>query len=182
MHPLIPTDFTPDALKTASQQRRSATVNAFRTKPMTYPWPPMLFGLCAATALLLEMRFPLPLADDGGLAARLAGLLLVMLAITVDLWAIKTLLDRRTSVLPHHSTRFLVTCGPFGLTRNPIYLGYTVILAGIGLLDANVWCFLMAMLFVAATSLYAVPQEELHLLSRFGVEFERYSQRTARWI
>ncbi|SIQ12898.1 Protein-S-isoprenylcysteine O-methyltransferase Ste14 [Rhizobium sp. RU20A] len=157
-------------------------MNAFRTRPMTYPWPPMLFGLSAATALLLDMRMPLPLADDGGLPARLAGFCLIGVAILIDLWAIKTLMERKTAVLPHHCTRHLVTCGPFGLTRNPIYLGYTGLLAGIGLIEANVWCFVVAIIFVAVTSHYAIRQEEQHLLSRFGIDYERYARATTRWI
>ncbi|WP_377289260.1 methyltransferase family protein [Rhizobium sp. SG2393] len=157
-------------------------MNAFRTKPMTYPWPPLLFGLSAATALMLDMRYPLPVADTGGLLARAIGFTLVVSAIAMDLWAIKTLIERKTAVLPHHCTRHLVTCGPFALTRNPIYLGYTLLLAGVGLIDGNAWCFVMAILFVALTSLYAIHQEEQHLLSRFGIDFERYSRRTARWI
>ncbi len=39
-----------------------------------------------------------------------------------------------------------------------------------------------AMVAAAITSIIAIKREELHLLSRFGVDFERYCNGTARWI
>ncbi|HXV29307.1 MAG TPA: isoprenylcysteine carboxylmethyltransferase family protein, partial [Sinorhizobium sp.] len=67
-------------------------------------------------------------------------------------------------------------------TRNPIYLGYTLVMVGIGLMTLNPWFFVMATVAVALTTLVAVRNEERHLLSRFGFEFERYCRHTARWI
>jgi protein-S-isoprenylcysteine O-methyltransferase Ste14 len=94
----------------------------------------------------------------------------------------KTLIERHTAVLPHRRSSHLVTCGPFRLTRNPIYLGYTIMMVGCGLITLNPWFFIMASLAVALTTAFAVRNEELHLLSRFGFEFERYCRTTSRWI
>ena len=106
----------------------------------------------------------------------------VLIALFLDIWAMKTLIERHTAVLPHRGSSHLVTCGPFRFTRNPIYLGYTIMMVGFGLITLNPWFFILASASVALTTAFAIRNEELHLLSRFGFEFERYCRATSRWI
>ncbi len=72
----------------------------------------------------------------------------------------KTLIERHTAVLPHRRSSHLVTCGPFRLTRNPIYLGYTIMMVGCGLITLNPWFFITASLAVALTTAFAVRKED----------------------
>jgi protein-S-isoprenylcysteine O-methyltransferase Ste14 len=157
-------------------------MNAYRAKPLSFPWPPLIYGSAVLFALVLAQFFPIPVAHGRGWFPWLLGSALVILAVFLDLWAVKSLLDRRTAVLPHRSATCLVTCGPFRFTRNPIYLGYTLLMIGIGLVTVNPWFFIAAIGAVALTTLVAIRKEERHLLSRFGFEFERYCRHTARWI
>ena len=46
----------------------------------------------------------------------------------------RTMSRHRTTILPHRGSAHLVTDGPFSFTRNPIYLGNTMLTLGIGLL------------------------------------------------
>ena len=110
------------------------------------------------------------------------GGLFVVAAVVLDVWAMRTLLDCHTTILPNRCSTYLVTSGPYRFTRNPIYLGYTLTTAGIGLALLNPWCIVTAIVAAAVTSLVAIRREELHLLSRFGIDFERYCNGTARWI
>jgi protein-S-isoprenylcysteine O-methyltransferase Ste14 len=157
-------------------------MNAYRAKPLSFPWPPLLYGTAALIALVLIRVYPIPVAHGHGWVPRLSGGVLILLAISIDLWAVKTLIERSTAVLPHRCATCLVTGGPFRFTRNPIYLGYTLVMIGVGLMTLNPWFFIMAIVAVALTTLFAIRNEERHLLSRFGFEFERYCRHTARWI
>ncbi|MCA1366120.1 isoprenylcysteine carboxylmethyltransferase family protein [Bradyrhizobium sp. BRP14] len=157
-------------------------MNAYRAKPLNFPWPPLIYGAAVLIALVLARFVPIPVAQGHGWFPWLAGAALIVLAISLDLWAVKSLLDRRTAVLPHRCATCLVTCGPFRFTRNPIYLGYTLLMIGLGLVTVNPWFFIAAIGAVALTTLFAIRKEERHLLSRFGFEFERYCRHTARWI
>lgn len=157
-------------------------MNAYRMKPLAFPWPPFIYGAAIAAAFLLQAYFPLAVAETNIWIARAAGGLLIATAIVLDVWAMRTLLDCHTTILPNRCSTHLVTSGPYRLTRNPIYLGYTLATAGIGLAVLNPWCILTAMVATGATSIFAVRREELHLLSRFGIDFERYCNGTARWI
>ena len=110
------------------------------------------------------------------------GALLVAVALFLDLWAIKTLVEYRTTVMPHRGAQRLVTSGPFRYSRNPIYLGYTLITLAIGFLTGNAWFFVAAIGAAIVTTVIAIRKEEMHLLARFGIDFEHYCQRTRRWL
>ena len=157
-------------------------MNAYRMKPLAFPWPPLIYCAAIAAALLLQAYFPLSVAETNIWIARLAGGLLILAAIVLDVWAMRTLMDCHTTILPNRCSTHLVTSGPYRFTRNPIYLGYTLATAGIGLVMLNPWCIVTAMIAAVLTSIVAIKREELHLLSRFGIDFERYCNGTTRWI
>ncbi len=157
-------------------------MNAYRAKPLTYPWPPLLYVAAILGAVVLGRWVPMSVVHSHGWVPWLAGFVLIALAVFLDIWAMKTLIERGTAVLPHRRSSYLVTCGPFRFTRNPIYLGYTIMMVGLGLITVNPWFFIMASASVAVTTAFAIRNEELHLLSRFGFEFERYCRATSRWI
>lgn len=90
----------------------------------------------------------------------------------------------RTTVNPLAPERAsaLVTGGIYRFTRNPMYLGMLLVLAGwaVWLGNAAAWLGLpvsMALL----TRLQILPEERI-LAERFGDEFRRYAQRVRRWI
>ncbi|OBZ96389.1 isoprenylcysteine carboxyl methyltransferase [Pararhizobium polonicum] len=157
-------------------------MNAYRARPLTYPWPPLLYVAAILGAVALGRVQPISVSHSHGWVPWLAGAVLIVVAVFMDVWAVKTLIERRTAVLPHRCSSHLVTCGPFRYTRNPIYLGYTIMTVGFGLITLNPWFFIMASASVAVTTAFAVRNEERHLLSRFGFEFERYCRATSRWI
>ncbi|MFS8035574.1 methyltransferase family protein [Xanthobacter sp. AM11] len=151
--------------------------------PNRLPWPPLLYGggLIAALVLgaLAPSFWPGLLA---GPAVRAGGALVAGLGISLDLWAIVTLHRARTNILPHRPADRLVTHGPFALTRNPIYLGNTLLLLGLGLALANGWLVAAAPLAALATDRLAAQREERHLAAKFGPQFAAYAARVPRWI
>ncbi|MBK5571348.1 isoprenylcysteine carboxylmethyltransferase family protein [Ensifer sp. 2YAB10] len=157
-------------------------MNAYRAKPLNFPWPALLYGVATLAALVLARYSPIPVSHGHSWFPWISGGTLIVAAIWLDLWAVKTLLDRHTAVMPYRSATCLVTYGPFRFTRNPIYLGYTLMMVGFGLATLNPWFFITAIAAVMLTTLFAIRNEERHLLSRFGFEFERYCRHTSRWI
>jgi 1-acyl-sn-glycerol-3-phosphate acyltransferase len=75
----------------------------------------------------------------------------------------------------------LVTGGPYGLVRHPIYLGFDALLLGVGLLAGSAGtAFVVAPLFAPAWVLYALV-EERGLARRFGPTWRRYTRRVGWW-
>jgi protein-S-isoprenylcysteine O-methyltransferase Ste14 len=112
----------------------------------------------------------------------MSGLIAAIFAVCLDIWALKTLIESDTTVMPHRPAKHLVTRGPFGFTRNPSYVAYTIITASIGLLTGSAWFFVAAGFAAVTTNFVAIHQEERHLLARFGCEFEYYCKHTRRWL
>ncbi|MCM2404155.1 isoprenylcysteine carboxylmethyltransferase family protein [Rhizobium sp. S153] len=158
-------------------------MNAYRLKPLRYPWPPVVYVLAIAMAFFADRYVGIlpPARGDGYFFIAIGGLL-VAVAIALDIWAVKTLLDCHTAVLPNRCAQRLVTTGPFRFTRNPIYLGYTLLTLAFGLLTGNAWFFIAGLTAAALTTMVAIRCEEMHLLARFGADFEHYCQHTRRWI
>ncbi|MBD9372493.1 isoprenylcysteine carboxylmethyltransferase family protein [Rhizobium sp. ARZ01] len=157
-------------------------MNAYRSKPFTFPWPPIIYVFAAIIALALQLRYPSEFPTPNAWLSNVIGALLFLLAAVLGVWALRTLKDGQTTALPHRCASHLVTNGPYRYTRNPIYLAHTLAMAGIGILLQNPWFLAAAIAAVIMTTLVAVRREELHLLSRFGFDFERYCRSTARWI
>lgn len=75
----------------------------------------------------------------------------------------------------------LQTSGIYRFSRNPQYLGLTVVLGGAALARRSGFGALLAA-GAAATYRRWVRAEEQHLVRLFGSEYEAYVQRTSRWI
>lgn len=114
-----------------------------------------------------------PLRGPFGAALSLAGSALLLRA-AWELW-------QRGQGLPisHLPPQNLVASGPFRRLRHPIYVGYSLALAGVGLLASSlgIACVATGLLVVAWTG-YARCIEEPQLLRRFGADYRRYAQST----
>jgi len=83
----------------------------------------------------------------------------------------------------------LVTSGPYGYVRNPLYIGNFITAAGfaIAFTGKNSDAARLALVggsLVAMAAVYAiiVPHEEAFLRSKFGAAYERYCERVPRLI
>lgn len=152
-------------------------------KPNTLPWPPMIYIAAVAAAILAHWLYPLPwLPNPLGEFLFAVGWLLVALAIAMDVSAIRTLRRGETTVMPHRASAHLVTGGPFSFTRNPIYLGNTMIVIGISLISGVAWFLPFALIAAFATQKLAIEREERHLAARFGKKYRDYAKKVRRWI
>ena len=165
--------------------RSSTAVNRDpRSSPNRIPWPPIILGASAAVALTLERLapevIPVPLAGFG--IGPALGWGLIAVGAGLDMWSIMTLLRRGTNVLPNRAAEKLVTSGPFSISRNPIYLGNTILLVGAALAFRLGWFLPCALASAALVHVAAIRREEAHLAAKFGAAWDAYADRTSRWI
>ena len=66
----------------------------------------------------------------------------------------------------------LVTSGPYGLVRHPIYSG--ILLAGVGTAVALSWFWIFAMVLVGVYFLYSAIVEERYLTQQFPDAYPAY--------
>jgi len=142
--------------------------------------PPAFF--LGALLLGVVLHFALPLWTLLALPWRLLGVLPIAAGAALNLQADAALKKQRTTVKSHMLSSVLIKDGVFGLSRNPMYLGMLLILAGEALCLGSLgpWLAPLALLPVLVYR-YIKPEEEM-LLDTFGDEYRRYMARVRRWI
>ena len=138
-----------------------------------YPpvWLAGFLGLSWAVGRLV----PLPGLPVTGLIMTGIGLLLMVLAVAQMLLA-------RTTFIPRREPGALVSRGIFALTRNPIYLGDALVLAGLSLYWQALAALPLVALFVWVINRRFIAGEETALRKKFGPAYDRYLSGTRRWL
>jgi len=144
--------------------------------------PVVVVAIAALLMLALDRAFP-GLAFSWPPAKLAAG---VVGSVGVLTAALGVLAFRRsgTTVDPRYPEKAaqLVTAGIYRFTRNPMYLGMALALAGGALLLGNWLCFVVLPLFMAYLSRFQIRVEERHMDALFGDAFTRYRARVRRWL
>jgi len=86
-----------------------------------------------------------------------------------------------TPVPGHRPTTVLVRTGPYRLSRNPIYLAFSLLHLAVAIWVGSWW--LLATLVASMTLIVAVvvPREERYLKERFGTTYLAYKASLRRW-
>jgi protein-S-isoprenylcysteine O-methyltransferase Ste14 len=112
-------------------------------------------------------------------------LAIILIVAGVALAVSAALLFRRegTEINPTSaSNRALVTSGPYGFTRNPMYLSLVIITLGIAVWVGALPMFLAPIATFATANWVHVPYEEAKMRRQFGPGFDAYTSRVRRWI
>lgn len=153
------------------------------SRPLANLPPPLLFVLPLVVGLRVDHAHPLPLAPAS--QARLAagvGIVLVVAGFALAASAIGLFVRRRTTIVPHHRSRALVTSGPFRFTRNPMYVALTTAFVGACLVANAAWPPLLLWLPLIYLRAITIPREERLLGEAFGSEYDAYASRVRRWL
>jgi len=146
--------------------------------------PPPLIGLVVlVVGLLLGWLWPL-----GVLAAVPSTLRIVVgvLLFAIGAWLLyagqKTFKDAGTNVPPWEPALNLVTAaGPYRWMRNPMYVGGTLVLAGIAIGFASDWLIVLTVIAALIIHYGVVLREERYLEARFGDAYRGYKARVPRY-
>ena len=143
--------------------------------------PPVWLAVAVAMAWAISVVQP-PSWAVGGPVMQLAGGLFVGAGLVLILLAAVEMRKWRTTIVPHQEASHLVTSGIFSRSRNPIYLGDTLILAGLALRWEAPVALLLVPLFMLTITQRFILAEEDRLRRSFRAEFARYCQKTRRWL
>lgn len=91
---------------------------------------------------------------------------------------------RHTTVNPltPSASSAIVTGGIYRMSRNPMYLGFLLVLAGWVVCLSNAGAALLLPAFVAYLTRYQIEPEERALLAKFGSQYAEYMSRVRRWV
>ena len=133
-------------------------------------------------ALSLLAHWWRPVALMPPVPSRLLGAVLLAGGVVVARRAATRFLRARTTLDPSGSSAALVTDGPYRRSRNPIYVAYVLVYAGVACLVDSLWPFPALLLVVLYLDRVVIPREEARLESTFGADYRAYRARVRRWL
>jgi protein-S-isoprenylcysteine O-methyltransferase Ste14 len=152
-------------------------------KAAVIPWPPLIYIAAIAVGIALGQFYPLPwIGDLLGDILFAAGWVILLGVVALWVTSIRTMVRAKTTMNPNGMPDHLVTTGPFGITRNPMYLANTLLLIGVALVSGNIWFLLLSFVAAFATQKLAIEGEEKRLATKFGKKYRDYAKRVRRWI
>jgi len=110
------------------------------------------------------------------------GILVIILGAIPNLMIHSLFKKAQTTIKPDEVPSALLTLGIFKISRNPVYLGMTLVLFGEAILLGSITCFVFPILFVIITDVWVIRMEEKNLEKKFSQEYLDYKKRVRRWI
>jgi protein-S-isoprenylcysteine O-methyltransferase Ste14 len=147
-------------------------------KPKIYPPAYLLIFLLIALAL----QFLLPLAKIVPSPWNAFGVIFLIAGIVIDLQADGLFHRAGTTVQPDGDPSTLVTRGVFRISRNPMYLGFALILFGVAFLFGTLTPLLTVPVFMLLIEMRFIRAEEGTLEKEFRQAYLDYKQGVRRWI
>lgn len=113
-----------------------------------------------------------------------ASALVALLGIGVCLAGVLAFRRVRTTVDPMHpaAASTLVVRGIYHRSRNPMYLGFLLVLLAWALFLSKLSAWLVLPLFVLYLNRFQITPEEHALRERFGPAFDAYAAQVRRWL
>lgn len=144
-------------------------------------FPPPVFYL-AMILLGYGLDQWLPWHWQAGFLSRWQGIALVGTGLMLVLWASTCFRRHQTTILPHKASSRIIQDGPFRLSRNPIYLAFTLIQIGAGIALGNIWILGLVYPTIRIMNQHVIEKEEAFLKQAFGDEYVGYLATVRRWI
>lgn len=143
--------------------------------------PPVWLAVFAAFAWIQSDTFSFGLGF-GGAWADFAGGLLVGGGLVLLVMAVVEFRRHKTTIMPHETASALIQSGIFSKSRNPIYLGDVLILAGLVLRWDAVPSLALVPIFVWVLEKRFIIPEEDRMRRTFRTDFARYEAKVRRWV
>ncbi|MBN2264567.1 MAG: isoprenylcysteine carboxylmethyltransferase family protein [Candidatus Aminicenantes bacterium] len=138
--------------------------------------------LLLALTVMAGLHFLFPVMRLISPLWNLLGLVPLVGGVILNLMADKAFHDAGTAVRPFEESSALITKGVFRLSRNPMYLGFALILIGTAVLMGSLTPWLIVLPFGILMERIYIAVEERMLAAKFGTGWEEYREGTRRWI
>ncbi len=142
--------------------------------------PPFVALFYIVVTMVLQRFVPIPFVVPTFL--RNTGLALTFIGFMLGVGAFIEFRKARTTLDPHGTVKTLVMDGVYRITRNPIYLGFFLMVVGFPLNSGSFWGIVAAPFYATTMSRLVIEKEEAYLEKKFKEQYTGYRSRVRRWI
>jgi protein-S-isoprenylcysteine O-methyltransferase Ste14 len=150
---------------------------------LTLRIPPLLLTVIFA-CVMIAAAMATPAISLDAPALRWAGSAVILVGLAVCAGGVLAFRRAGTTVNPTqpHKASALVRSGFYSFTRNPMYLGFLLLLIGLGVRLGHPGALIISLAFVPYMNRFQIKPEEKALARLFGEEFERFRREVRRWL
>jgi protein-S-isoprenylcysteine O-methyltransferase Ste14 len=128
---------------------------------------------------MIAIHFLFPVAIIIPPLWNLLGIIPLALGVVINLVADRAFHKANTTVKPFEESSVLVTEGAFRISRNPMYMGFVLILIGIAVLLRSLSPYVAILAFMIWIQRRFITIEERMLAEKFGARWTDYERRTS---
>lgn len=150
------------------------------SKPTRVIYPPVWLVIGLITIFALDAYAPLA-RFSGNLSLGL-GSFSILIGLALLVHAAGMFKTAETDLVPFKNVTALVTAGVYRVTRNPMYLGMTLVLLGTAITVGAFSAIFVTPVFMAIIEFRFIRPEEAMLRELFGEEFNNYCRLVRRWL
>jgi len=144
-------------------------------------FPPLLYVAGVGAGAVLQWLRPWAFPGEPR-PWMIAGVLCVMAAAGLAVWAVATFRRAGTTPNPTRPTTALAFDGPYTFTRNPMYLSFAILQVGTALLAGSFWPLVTLPPTLFAVQWLVIAREESYLAAKFGAPYLEFKSRVRRWL
>jgi protein-S-isoprenylcysteine O-methyltransferase Ste14 len=142
--------------------------------------PPVVFFGFMLIAIFIQRSYPILLPRFVFL--EIVGALIMLAGVVVGIFALLGFRRVGTHVEPWKPSSAIVDDGVFSFSRNPMYVGMSMLVIGFGLFQGNAWVLLSVIPATVTIYFVAIKKEEAYLERKFGDDYLAYKKRVRRWL
>jgi protein-S-isoprenylcysteine O-methyltransferase Ste14 len=142
--------------------------------------PPFVYLGSIGLGLSAHFVWPVELLPTS--ASTPIGVALVLASVALFVSAVRTFRKAGTPIPGNLPTTIIVRAGPYAISRNPIYLAFTLFQIGLAAWVNSAAVLLMLLPALALMALLVIPREERYLEAHFPSEYLPYKRQVRRWL
>ena len=142
--------------------------------------PPLVYLTFIAVGVIVHLVRPASFFPER--LAMLVGAALIAFAVVLLYLSVARFRAAGTPVPAYKPTTAIVRHGPYRFTRNPIYLGFSLLHLGVAIWVNSLWLLGTLAMAILVMDVAVIRKEEQYLEGKFGAEYLDYKTSVRRWL
>ena len=150
--------------------------------PGVYFPPPIIYVFVFFAAFFLNRIIPLEWPDFQNDWIYFTGTIFLLAGLFFVLRGVGKFIQSGNTVVTFKAAKSLQESGVYRFTRNPMYLGFTLIYLGFSGFFGNWWHLILLPVLIVIMQEYVIKKEERYLSRKFGEAYKVYRGKVRRWL
>ena len=144
--------------------------------------PPLVYAIGVAVGWLLGRWIAWPITAGPSRTRWIVAVIFGLAYLAVFAGALVAFRRARTTMIPNRPATAFVTRGPYGFTRNPMYLSLVALYIAVALWLNSWWVLVLLPVVMLVIDRTVIAREERYLGAAFPAEYASYRSRVRRWL